>query len=263
MHADRRIDADIFDPSGDGFTPRPVLDVAETARRAVAALDDLQQALYGSMTPLNLREAARDLSQAQALIEPHARLLTDAANLIAANAPLAKIFRDDADPWLERAADSSAHPALSPKQVIALAAQAGDLLPSATITYDRAMDGLDDVAPPLISGLRRTAERNRLRLEAEALVEGILLDMESRACDHCGAGPGEYCVSSGGKVAGPHAPRRHASPLAAEHKEAARYAQRSDWSAKHRAEPAEVAENRQMVGEVIEMISEQFTDLDR
>ena len=263
MQADRSTDADIFDPSGDGFAPCPVLDVAATARRAVIALDELRQALYGSMTPLNLREAARDLSQAQALIEPHARLLTDAANLIAANAPLAKVFRDDSGPWIERAADSTGHPTLSPKQIVALAAQAGDLLPSASMPYDRAVEELEDVVPPLISGLRRSAERDRLRLEADALVDGILLDMESRACDHCGAGPGEYCVSSGGKVTGPHAPRRHASPLAAEHKVAARYAQRSDWSAKHRAEPAEVVENRQMVGEVIEMISEQLTDLDR
>lgn len=267
MKPDLTSASDVFDATDDGYAPRPVLEVAAAARRAAEALEDLQLALHGSMTPLNLREAARDISHAQALVQPHADLLTGAAHAISSGAPLARMFRDDPDPWMERSDDASGQIPLSPKQVLALAAQARELLPSATITYAQAMAGGSTV-PPLIAGLRRAAERNRLRDEAEALIEAILLDMESRACERCGAGPGEYCTSSGGKVTDPHAARRHASPLAAEHKGIAKYAHRTDpdaaWNKpREAAEPAEHAENREMVSEVIEMMSEKFTDLDR
>lgn len=214
--------ADVFDPTPDGYDPKTLAEVIAAGRRAVEAAAEFLDALHGCRTPLNLRPAAASAENAAGLLEGAAGDLSKAEAIISSEAPLAAGFTDEEGFWTE-----SRSAVLSPRQIMRLAKGAKDMLPEETVSYAAVIQETAPV-PSLILSVRRTAEYELLRESRRALYAQLLADMESKACEGCHAEPGQPCLTGTGNLTGPHAARRKASALAAEHEEFARTVRRVD-----------------------------------
>ncbi|MCC3292418.1 hypothetical protein [Arthrobacter sp. zg-Y1110] len=221
--------ADIYDTSGDGIEPKTAAEVAAAGHRAAEAAADFLQALTGCMTPMNLRPVYRDVEYATQMLERTARALSEAAQSINSGVPLALKFGDGEEPWTE----ARGGPVLSPLQILSLAKTAGGLAPEETTTYSAAIQELKPL-PALIADKQKMEAREQSRAEGQELHDELLADMESRSCASCGAAPGDPCTAASGNLTGPHAARRHTSPLAAGHPEAAAGVRRVDPKFLHR-----------------------------
>lgn len=186
------------------------------------AAAEFLDALHGCRTPMNLRPVAANAQHAAGLLEEASGDLAKAEALIGSEAPLAAGFTEEEGFWTE-----SRSAVLSPRQIVRLAKGAKDVPPGETVSYAAVMQETTPV-PSLIASARRTAEYEQLRESRRALYTQLLADMESRACDGCHAEAGQPCLTGTGNLTGPHAARRKASPLAAEHEDFARMVRRVD-----------------------------------
>lgn len=210
--------ADIFDPEADGYDPKTLTELVAAGRLAAEAAKELLSALHGCRTPLNLNPAAVAAKHAADSLTALSRDLAKAEELIRSETPLAAGFPDEDSPWTE-----TRSPALSPRQMIRLAKDARNLNPGQTTTYLRVLQEHQPL-PTLIRAKRW--QENSARYAS--LIEELLADIESRGCNTCRAAAGEPCSSAAGNQAAPHAARRAASPLAAQHPREAAKARRVD-----------------------------------
>lgn len=225
---------DAFDPRLADAIPFTLEQLERAVGHALKHVEMLVDAIEGCMTPLDLSDEHRVMSNALETLSEMTADLTLARQKLDADAPLAKIPRGETSAWTER----SENPVLTPAEIVVLAQEAtrDDLTPS--ITYEQAIAdfalvpsvAVDRITSEAIKARRQdaAAETREAKKERYVLHQGLLADMESRACDTCGAPAGAYCRTNAGRISNPHAFRLNASPLARENKMEATLANRPD-----------------------------------
>lgn len=202
-------------PGSRAHTLTEAVEALDTARKA---LDEAIEVLHGCTTPLNLEYTAsrlatysrgvadlrRDTEKVQAIIEQDRRIAPD---------PFGK-------PW----ASQTPARALTPQEILEARSRT-NVVGANGVTY-RHVAETQMMLPTLVDHRDLRQERAKLARAAVAekqeewVAEGIeradkiLADLESRPCEYCGAQAGEYCLTTGGTISGPHKDRRALSPLA-------------------------------------------------
>jgi hypothetical protein len=184
---------------------------------AHSALIDAREAMEATLA-VRLQREGGELGKLVAEVNRIRAAMAGAAVIIAHDRPLARSFQHGAMPWYETNWD----PRLTPRQLAFLAWRAREVFPSEHVTYSGVMN---EYAAAWAA--ERDAQTREIELRAAERVEAIeqrqqldaelLADVESRPCPYCGAEAGAFCVTSSGRVGGPHAPRKRLSPLRAKY----------------------------------------------
>lgn len=260
-HPDRR-PLDTYDPTPDGHIPLNLGGTIYVLQNLVDAIEDARAALAGCTTPLNLTLMDDELRKMAWPATESLDHLRRAAAHIEADSPLAGAFEGEKPWWEDRRSVL-----LSPRQILALAARAEAVSPDQQVTYREVLAAAGNPEPSIIQRDRKNAEAAERRANREQLHDLILEDIEKQPCPMCGAAPGAYCRTSSGRVGGPHAGRRNASPMAREYPGVAKTVKRDDVEAEQRFrderaaridEERRISEDRALVGEVVGELAEKW-----